>query len=280
MKLISCDIKNQKSTDKAILQLFLHEKSGEIIIRNRPIIIVCPGGGYEYLSDREADIIALQFAAMGYHAAVLRYSVAPAVFPTAVLELGKAVSIIRENGTQWDIDCNKIVLCGFSAGGHLAASYGMFWHKDWIAEKLNMPSQQLRPNAMVLSYPVISSGEFSHEGSFKNLLGNDYEERKKELSLELCVNPDTPPTFLWHTYEDQVVPVQNSLLLVEAYLREHIPIEFHLFEKGGHGLALANELTETAYRVEVQKSAAQWVNLAKLWLDGLFGESGVYKKST
>lgn len=262
-----CDIRNDKSIEAARLILYLLDDSREIEIQNRPIIIICPGGGYQYLSDREAEIVAVQFVAMGYHAAVLKYSTSPAVFPTALLELGKSVILLRNNAEEWHIDPKKIVVSGFSAGGHLAACYGVFWNLDWFCKELNAVPEVLRPDAMILSYPVITSGEFAHEDSFRKLLGKEYEEKKRDLSIEHYVSSQMPRTFIWHTYEDSVVPVQNSLLLVNELVRQKVPVEFHMFEKGGHGLALANRLTQTKLKVESEDSAAEWINLVHLWLE-------------
>lgn len=268
-----CDIKNEKSQEDARLVLYLLDALEESGIYERPVIVICPGGGYQYLSDREAEIVAMQFAAMGYHAAVLHYSVSPAVFPTALLEMGKAVALLRQNGKKWNIDTDKIVVLGFSAGGHLAASYGMFWSREWVCEKLGVRSELLRPDGMILCYPVISSGEFAHQESFRRLLGNEYEEKKDSLSLEHYVNDKTPRAFIWHTFEDTSVPVQNSLLLVNEMVRCHIPVEFHMFEKGGHGLALANRLTQTAGKEGLEKSAAEWIRLVHLWMERWMGQA-------
>lgn len=262
-----CDIRNENSIESAQLLLYLLDDSPEMEIHKRPVIVICPGGGYKYLSDREAEIIAIQYAAMGYHAAVLKYSTSPAVFPTALLELGKSVMLLRNNAEKWNIDEEKIVVSGFSAGGHLAAGYGVLWSRDFVCAKLDAEPEVLRPNAMILCYPVITSGEFAHDDSFRKLLGKEYEEKKESVSIEHCVNSQTPRTFIWHTYEDSVVPVQNSLLLVNELVRQKIPVEFHMFERGGHGLALANRLTQTGLRVEVEDSAAEWINLVHLWLE-------------
>ena len=267
MRYKMCDIKIKNSQEIAKLVLYMLDPSTEIVIKKRPVIVICPGGGYKYLSDREGEIIALQFVAMGYHAAVLYYSVAPARYPTALLELGKSVVLLREKAAQWEIDPEKIVIAGFSAGGHLAASYGVFWSEKWMEESTSAEIRMLRPDAMILGYPVITSGQFIEENSFRNLLGEDYEEKKDSVSVENYVNPNTPRTFIWHTCEDPVVPVQNSLLLVSAMVKEKIPVEFHMFEKGGHGLALANRLTLTSLKTEAQPSAAEWIHLVHIWLE-------------
>ena len=246
--------------------MYLLDDSKDIHIHKRPLVIVCPGGAYAFTSDREAEIVAMQFLAMGYHSAVLRYSVAPAVFPTAVLELGSAVAQLRSHADEWCIHPKQIVVAGFSAGGHMAASYCMFWNQEWMAHTLNAEKEQLRPNAMILGYPVITSGEYAHSGSFQNLLGEECEAKKEELSLESHVGEQTPRAFVWHTYEDGSVPVQNSLLLVEALVKNHIPTEFHMFEKGGHGLALANRLTNTTgHGPECAVNA--WIPLVRQWME-------------
>ena len=271
MNYITFDIKNSGSQDNAALYLYLLDDSPSIAIHKRPMIVICPGGGYAFTSDREAEIVALQFCAMGYHAAVLRYSVKPAVFPTAILEVGKSVALIREHAAEWFVDSEKIVVLGFSAGGHLAASYGTHWNQDWVKESLQKESEVLRPNAMILGYPVITSGEFAHIASFKNLLGENYEAKKASLSLENCVTENTPRAFVWHACADAIVPVQNSLLFANALLAQGIPVEFHIFEKGGHGLSLANRLT--GYDDNGLERAAQaWITLVHRWMENWIAE--------
>ena len=266
MKYITLDVKNKDSMEYAGLYVYLLDDSKEIHIHKRPMVIVCPGGAYAYTSDREAEIVAMQFLAMGYHSAVLRYSVAPAVFPAAVLELGSAVTQIRAHAKEWGIHPEQIVVAGFSAGGHMAASYCMFWNQEWMAQALDAEKEQLRPNAMILGYPVITSGEYAHQGSFQNLLGEGYEAKKEKFSLENHVGEQTPKAFVWHTYEDGAVPVQNSLLLVNELVKNHIQTEFHLFEKGGHGLSLANRLTNTTGHGP-ECAAGAWIPLVHQWME-------------
>lgn len=266
MRYLTLDIRNEDSLDSAAIHLYLLDDTHRINIHKRPIIIVCPGGGYGGTSDREAEIVALQFCAMGYHAAVLRYSVAPAVYPAAILELGKSIATIREHAAEWYIDTEKIAVIGFSAGGHMVANYCTHWHQDWMSEKLGQEKELLRPNAMILGYPVITAGEYGHQRSFMNLLGEEYEEKKEDLSLEKCVNEYTPKTFVWHTFEDKGVVVQNSLLLVESLVAQNIPVEFHLFEKGKHGLSLVNRLTGTEGNGP-ERAAEVWISLVHRWLE-------------
>ena len=260
------EIKCEGSTNGAILYTYILDNSPEININERPLVLICPGGGYEMTSDREGETVAMRFLAMGYHAAVLRYSVKPAVFPTALCELGKAVLLIRENAEKWFVDKGKIVVSGYSAGGHLAASYGCFWNKPFLAASLQTTAEALKPNGMILAYPVITSGEYAHHDSFKNLLGEAYDEKREEVSLEKLADENFPKTFVWHTYEDGCVPPQNSLLLVNALVAHHVSTEFHMFAKGGHGLSVADRLTEIGdYGVE--KTCQPWVELAHTWME-------------
>lgn len=236
--------------------------------RKRPVIIICPGGGYHMTSDREAEAIAVQFLAKGYHAAVLRYSVEPARYPEALLQLAKAVLHLREHADQYHIDPDRIILQGSSAGGHLAASLGVFWKKPFLAQRLETDAEMIRPNGLILSYPVISSGEKAHAGSFDCLLGEDGEdeEKRRSQSLELYVTKDTPKTFLWHTATDDTVPVENSILFFQALHKLDIPAEMHIYPVGGHGLGLANEETSNKDGYGVQEECQSWIALACRWV--------------
>jgi len=261
-------IKTKNSSKNAKLITYFIDHSEEIGIKKRPAVIVCPGGGYEFLSDREAEMIALNLNSFGYHAAVLKYSVFPdAVYPTALTELANAVALLRKNAEEWHIDSDKILVQGFSAGGHLAASYGMFWNEKFLSEETGVSTQMLKPNGMILCYPVITSGEYAHRSSFEKLLGDKYDELVEQMSLEMRVNENTPQTFLWHTYTDDCVPVQNSLLLIEAMLKKKIPVEFHMYPSGGHGLGLANKNTANPGGYGIQKNCESWMSLLKIWLE-------------
>ena len=265
------EIQLKDSEFKANLFTYFLDNSPEIEPeRKRSVVLICPGGGYQMTSDREAEPIAMQYLAKGYHAVILRYSVEPARYPLALLQLAKSVAFLRENAAEFHIDTNKIVIQGFSAGGHLAASLGVFWKKNFIAETLGIDSEMVKPNGMILSYPVITSGEFAHRGSFNNLLRDQYtEEMLEKTSLEKQVNEYVPRAFIWHTYEDTVVPVENSLLFATELRRHHIPVEFHLFERGCHGLSLANELTDNPQGERIQRECECWITMAIAWMHNL-----------
>lgn len=235
----------------------------------RPVILMCPGGGYEMTSDREAEPMAMQFLAMGYHVAILRYSVCPVRYPAALLQVAESVLYLKEHADEYHIDPEKIVVQGCSAGGHLAANYGIAWNSPFLTKLMGMENdpERLCVAGLLLCYPVITSGEKAHEHSFRNLLGEQYEEKKEELSLENQVTPDTPPTFLWHTATDETVPVENSLYFFQSCLQQGVSAELHIYPVGGHGLSLANEETCRANGIGVQKECQSWISLAQTWLE-------------
>lgn len=257
---------------EAVGNLFTYFLDSSIEMRpneKRPVILMCPGGGYEMTSDREAEPMAMQFLAMGYHVAVLRYSVCPVRYPAALLQVAESVLYLKEHADEYHIDPEKIVVQGCSAGGHLAANYGIAWNSPFLTKLMGMENdpERLRVAGLLLCYPVITSGEKAHEESFRNLLGEQYEEKKEELSLENQVTPDTPPTFLWHTATDETVPVENSLYFFQACLQQGVSAELHIYPVGGHGLSLANEETCRANGIGVQKECQSWISLAQTWLE-------------
>lgn len=233
-------------------------------VEKRPAVIVCPGGAYLFTYDGEAEPIAMQFAAAGFQSFVLRYSCSPMRFPGALLELAKAVAMIRENAEAWHIDPDRIFVTGFSAGGHLASSLGMFWNREFLHTALELSPAAIRPNGVIACYPVITSGEFGHARSFEVLLGDAPLIQREFLSLETQVSADTPPFFLWHTAADENVSVCNSLLMASALQKQGIPFEMHIFPEGNHGLCLSTPETGP-----VARGCAKWVELAIDWARSL-----------
>lgn len=228
----------------ATLQIIAPDFNEEMGKRNRPAVIIVPGGGYEFVSEREAEPIALRFAGAGFACFVLRYSVYRKKFPTALLELAAAVKYVRENSQELDIDKDRITVLGFSAGGHLAACMANMWNSSTITYALCCKAEDIKVNTSVLCYPVITSGEYTHEGSIENIVGDKPDAELREyLSLENRVGEHTPPTFIWHCADDGCVPVQNSLLYMQSLSKNKIPFEAHIYPWGGHGLALCNEST-------------------------------------
>ena len=237
--------------------------------RKRPAIIIFPGGGYAYTSPREAERIALNYNATGFQAFVLNYSTAPHKHPLPIQDAAVAVKTIRENAEKWNINPDWISVIGFSAGGHLAASLSVHWNNPKIFSKEEIKSELHKPNATILSYPVITADEYAHRGSFINLLGENADEKEVEMmSLEKHVNKSTPPAFLWHTYEDGAVPVENTLLYASALSKCKIPCEVHIYPKGGHGLSLVSD--ETIWSVTKFRRKYDWLNQSVEWMIDLF----------
>lgn len=261
------------NNEKAQLYTYILDNSPSINPdRKRPMIVICPGGGYVHTSDREAEPVAIQLLSKGFHTSVLRYSVEPAVFPTSLCQLASAVGFIRDNAENWNVDPNKIFVLGFSAGGHLTASLGVFWNKEFLTDQLSYSKEQIKPNGLILSYPVISSGPYAHEGSFRALLGDKFEDQKSRefLSLENQITNETPPTFLWHTVTDAAVPVQNSMFFAQSLLRYKVPLEMHIYPEGVHGLSLGTEETKSKGRDNhIQPEIENWIEMAARWVKGL-----------
>ncbi len=269
---------------QATLTIYAHEDYPQVYgERKRPMIVICPGGGYEHVSPREGEAIALQFMTTGAHAAVLRYDVSGqgAEFPQHLLELAASVAYVRKHAAEYCIDPDKILVAGFSAGGHLAASLGCFWKEKWLEELMQAETgatmKDYQPNGEILAYPVITSGEFAHRGSFVKIMGSEAEqgyaplglsatELEEKLSLEKQVTSDFPPTFMWHTFEDGAVPLENSLFFAEALRKAGVNFEYHVFPHGGHGYALATKETAMKEGKEINAQCAQWIDLFKSWM--------------
>lgn len=231
----------------------------------RGAVVIAPGGGYVGTSKREAEPIAMKFAAAGYHTFVVWYRTQPKKETEPLEDFARAVALVRSHAKEWNINPDDITTCGFSAGGHLAASLGVFWDKPFLSELLGMDKEMFRPNRQLLGYPVISSGELAHRGSFENLCHCD-ASLYEFYSLEKQVSEQTPPTFLWHTAADPVVPVENSLMFATALSACKVPFELHIFPKGGHGLSTAESITSVGEPSLINPICAQWVELATKWL--------------
>lgn len=223
------------------MQLYFHEDE-EV----RPCILVAPGGGYAVVSPSEGEIVAKKFYEMGYQTAVVTYTtnllqMVPLKMQP-MKDLMRAIRFMRKHAEELHVDKDKIMLCGFSAGAHACGSVAVHWQEFENMETGEYVSISAKPNAVILSYPVITAGKYAHRDSFTALLGADVSKEELEyMSLEKQVTENMPPCFLWQTATDELVPVQNSFLFAQALQEKQIPYAFHVFSKGKHGLSLADE---------------------------------------
>lgn len=238
---------------------FLGEQGG------RWAVLICPGGGYEVTAQSEGEPVALAFLAAGMQAFVLDYSVKPARWPQAFLETAASVAFIRARAAEYGIDPGKVAVCGFSAGGHLAGCLANLWAHPVLRERLGLTPEQARPDAAILSYPVVTAREpFGSALSFANLLGEG-ADIPPELSLEDSVTEENPPTFLWATAADGSVPVENTLLYAGALREKNISFELHIYADGPHAMGLATP--DSAWNAGyVNPHAATWHGLCVEWL--------------
>lgn len=214
-------------------------------------IVICPGGGYAGLANHEGEHYARFLNELGIAGFVLKYRLGSAGYrhPAMLNDAARAVRTVRARAEDWKVDAKRIGIMGSSAGGHLAST--LMTHFDAGNVEATDPIEKVssRPDIGILCYAVISFGEFTHKGSRQNLLGKDPDpELVKLLSNELQVTPQTPPTFLWHTYEDTAVPVENSTMFADALRKAGVPYDLHVYTKGGHGLGLGTRDWKSASR--------------------------------
>lgn len=251
----------------------------------RPAILICPGGAYISITDKEAEPVALRFISSGYQAFVLKYSIGAGLahFPTPFLDAAKAILIIRENAHKWSINPDKIILCGFSTGGHLAAILATSWNDSYFSKALKVDNVLIKPNAVVLGYPLLDLYKLQEKHSkhnsnmqsiiemmFASVFGtvNPNKDQLDEWNIINRITTQMPPTFMWTTSEDALIDVEESLDLVKKLSFHGIPYEFHVFEKGAHGLSLGDQsVGYNEYDIKEHINASRWIELALNWIN-------------
>jgi acetyl esterase/lipase len=206
-------------------------------------MVICPGGGYAHLAPHEGNDYALWLNQHGVTGFVLKYRLGSSGYhyPAEFQDVTRALRFVRAHATDYKIDPHRIGIMGSSAGGHLAATLMTHFDSGDTNSADEIERQSSRPDLGILCYAVISMGEFAHQGSRDNLLGkNPAPELVKNLSAELQVTTNTPPCFLWTTFEDKTVPMENTMLFAEALRKNHVPFALHIYEKGGHGMGLGD----------------------------------------
>ncbi len=234
----------------------------------RPAIIVAPGGGYQMLSQRESDPVAVAFLRRGFNIFVLRYSLRDhAAYPNPAVDAAQAVRWVRAHAAEYGIDPNQVALMGFSAGAHVAALLGTHWHREDLiaAERAeyevtgreDLMNYSSRPDYLVTSY-----------GAFNvSWAGADPEVLRTAACVDCisAVDDRTPPAFVWTTAEDKTVPAEQSVQFATALMAAGVPVEFHMFQRGRHGLGVAEELSN-ADQDYLPENARSWTDLAANWL--------------
>lgn len=219
-------------------------------------VVIFPGGAYAALSEHEGEGYAGMLNTLGVAAFVVKYRLAPHRFPEQLLDARRAVRFVRANFALFNVDKDKIIAMGSSAGGHLAALLSTYLDEIEGEGVDDIDKEDFLPNGQILCYPVISSDEkISHADSYKNLLGNLYGEREK-FSPELLVTKNTPKAFIWHTSSDALVSVINSYRYAEALAEKEVPCELHVFPVGWHGSGIAPHMPYVA----------AWIELLRKWL--------------
>ena len=227
-----------------------------------PAVVVCPGGGYQNLAaNHEGRQVANYLNSLGIAAFVLRYRLGPRYHhPIELGDAQRAIRTLRSHAAEWRLDPSRIGIMGFSAGGHLAMTASTWFDAGNAQAGDEIDRVSSRPDFSVLGYPVISmTAAWTHRGSQRNLLGETPDpDLAKRLSGENAVMKDTPPTFIFQTNEDTTVPAENAVYYFLALRRAGVPAEMHVFEKGGHGVGLAND----------NPSLSPWSTLLATWFRG------------
>lgn len=207
-------------------------------------MVICPGGGYAHLAPHEGNDYALWLNQHGVTCFVLKYRLGSNGYhyPAEFQDVTRAVRWVRAHADEYKINPQRVGIMGSSAGGHLAATLLTHFDPGDMNSADAVERQSSRPDLGILCYAVITMGEFTHTGSKENLLGkNPSPELVRQLSTELQVTTNTPPCFLWTTFEDKTVPTENTLLFAEALRKNHVPFDLHIYQKGGHGMGLKDK---------------------------------------
>lgn len=253
------------ATDSAAyLQGYLREDGNTAY----PAMIIVPGGSYTHIPEQQAEDLTLAWSARGFQAFFLRYSFTgekQPLLPAPVVELAQSVATIRQHAADWRIDANRITVAGFSVGGHIVALFNDLWHDAQINDLAGTQPDQVKPDAVILGYPVISPKlGFPTDQQVLASWSADVDS----VAADELVNDQNVPTFIWGTAADPLVPVQNALSYAQASLAHHVDTDLHIFHHGPHGLALANHVTAWKPGTDLPH-VAHWMDLANEWLDEL-----------
>lgn len=236
-------------------------------------VLVLPGGAYLFHGVSEGEPVAAAFAAAGYNAYLLRYSIEEhAVFPNAVADVCRALKLIRQRAGEWHQDPDKLALCGFSAGGHVAACTGTMWDRQDVMAASDCFQGEGKPNALILGYPCVTV-DVEGQGDMYGLLAGErsLEQLRDIASAEKWVSQNTPPVFLWNIYGDKLVPVEHGLKLMAALAEHNVPFECHTYMRGTHASALNTPASSLGDPEREDPHVARWMTDCVEWLGQVFG---------
>jgi acetyl esterase/lipase len=225
-------------------------------------MVICPGGGYAHLAPHEGNDYALWLNQHGISCFVLKYRLGSSGYrhPAMLQDAARAVRLVRANADEWKIDAKRIGIMGSSAGGHVAATLLTHFDSGDTNAADPIERQSSRPDLGILCYPVITMGQYAHQGSKDNLLGkNPSPELVKLLSDELQVTPQTPPCFIWTTDEDKTVPMENSMMFASALRSNGVPFALHIYQKGAHGQGLGDRQPPFAHPLPWTADCLYWL---------------------
>ena len=275
------------NNEEIVLEIYLHSN----LDTKYPAMVICPGGAYFKIAETEAEPVALKWFELGFNTFVLRYSCVASGsvdWPNPMLDLARSLELIRKNADIWSVESSKVIVCGFSAGGHLAVSYGNHWHEEFFSKELNTTKENLKPNAIVACYPSIEytiidkewradlKSDLIHplmgipineiwENHYLALMGTKKPtmEQLEKHNNSNFINANTPPTFLWHTTDDELVSVKNTLHYAQGLLNKNIIFDLHIFQGGSHGLSLCSDEDLNT------KHISTWIDLVDTWFKSI-----------
>ena len=255
-KILLKDIDKRFTDDTATLRIYISDHNEAISLR--PGMLVCPGGGYSFTSPREAEPVAFRFLSEGFNCFILDYRVNQK-YPAPHLDLASAIAYIREHEKEFDLIPNSLSIIGFSAGGHLVGSFGYLYKE--LAKEIGVNESILRPFSIVMAYPVITFQTNTHEETFEIISGGDKALLEK-MDIIKHVDSSYPPSFIWTTLDDELVPSPNTLMMVETLKKNNVKYESKLYESGHHGCSLCNQSVYKKGEIpEKMRDIRDWASL-------------------
>jgi acetyl esterase/lipase len=264
MEIITTKLNHTNSKSKAELISYI---TPNLTGAKNPALIFAPGGSYTHIDLDQAEKVALRFASFGYQVSILRYSLVDELqplYPAPLYEMAEAMNVTHQNAKKWHVDSNRIILMGFSVGGHIVSNFNNTWNSEWLSSQTNIDVKTLKPFATILGFPVVTPAD----GFPDNATLDQWTDQPAQIAADQNATKDNVPTFIWATTDDQLVSSKNAVDYFLALQAHGVPTELHLFQHGPHGMALADETTAYDDR-HVDHRIASWVETSLAWLSEL-----------